>query len=244
MTPWQNHFLPEIFVTLYPCRNALVEVINKSFSSIYMYFSFYFLHTTCLIEPHTQPIHTHTHTHTHTYIYIYIYIIVTFSFARLWISSHDCSSSEWILVVAHAAVIPSSWHWHCPREIQRAIHPRISTAIGVPRARVSSFCFLFCRLSAPCLFCAIILVRDTCILVKCVIKPMLIFRFNKGRSSKFRVGSRVRQTPEEGRRTYRPKRCGNNNKDKDNSPKTLHDENVLNCFSTRPIIILILMSCR
>ena len=32
--------------------------------------------------------------------------------------------------------------------------------------------------------------------------------FNKGRSSKFRVGSRVRQTPEEGRRTYRPKRCG------------------------------------
>ena len=44
---------------------------------------------------------------------------------------------------------------------------------------------------------------------------------NKGRSSKFREGSRVRQTPEEGRRTYRPKRCGNNNKDEDNSPKTL-----------------------
>ena len=33
--------------------------------------------------------------------------------------------------------------------------------------------------------------------------------FNKGRSSKFHEGSRVRQTPEEGRRTYRPKRCGN-----------------------------------
>ena len=31
--------------------------------------------------------------------------------------------------------------------------------------------------------------------------------FNKGRSSKFREGSRVRQTPEECRRTYRPKRC-------------------------------------
>ena len=31
--------------------------------------------------------------------------------------------------------------------------------------------------------------------------------FNKGRSSKFREGSRVRQTPEEGWRTYRPKRC-------------------------------------
>ena len=38
-------------------------------------------------------------------------------------------------------------------------------------------------------------------------------------------GSRVRQTPEEGRRTYRPKRCGNNNKDEDNSPKNLDDEN-------------------
>ena len=48
--------------------------------------------------------------------------------------------------------------------------------------------------------------------------------FNKGRSSKFRVGSRVRQTHEEGRRTYRPKRCGNNNKDEDISPKTLSDK--------------------
>ena len=49
--------------------------------------------------------------------------------------------------------------------------------------------------------------------------------FNKGRSSKFHVSSRVRQTPEEGWRTYRPKHCGNNNNnnnnDKDNSPKTL-----------------------
>ncbi len=49
--------------------------------------------------------------------------------------------------------------------------------------------------------------------------------FNKGRSSKFREGSRVRQTPEEGRRTYRLKRCRNNNKDEDNSPKTLNDKN-------------------
>ena len=31
--------------------------------------------------------------------------------------------------------------------------------------------------------------------------------FNKGRSLKFREGSLVRQTPEEGRRTYRPKCC-------------------------------------
>ena len=49
--------------------------------------------------------------------------------------------------------------------------------------------------------------------------------FNKGRSSKFRESSRVQQTPEEGRRTYRPKRCGNNNKDEDNSPKNLNDKN-------------------
>ena len=49
--------------------------------------------------------------------------------------------------------------------------------------------------------------------------------FNKGCSLKFRDGSRVRQTPEEGQRTYQPKRCGNNNKDEDNSPKTLNDKN-------------------
>ena len=49
--------------------------------------------------------------------------------------------------------------------------------------------------------------------------------FNKERSSKFREVSRVRQTPEEGRRTYRPKRCGNNNKDEDNTPKTLNGNN-------------------
>ena len=50
-------------------------------------------------------------------------------------------------------------------------------------------------------------------------------RFNKGRGSKFRVGSRVQPTPEKGRRIYRPKRCEYNNKDEDNSPKTLNDEN-------------------
>ena len=47
----------------------------------------------------------------------------------------------------------------------------------------------------------------------------------RGRSSKFREGSRVRQTPEESRRTYRPKRYGNNNKDVDKCPKTLNDKN-------------------
>ena len=55
--------------------------------------------------------------------------------------------------------------------------------------------------------------------------------FNKGHSLKFREGRQVRQTPEEGRRTYRPKCSGNNNKDEDkspnedNSPKTLNDKN-------------------
>ena len=51
--------------------------------------------------------------------------------------------------------------------------------------------------------------------------------FNKGRSSKFCVDYRVRQTPKEGRRTYRQKRYGNNNnsKDEDDSPKTLNGKN-------------------
>ena len=49
-------------------------------------------------------------------------------------------------------------------------------------------------------------------------------QFNKGRSWKFCFVSQVRQTLEEGWRTYRPKRCGNN-KDEDNSPKTLNDKN-------------------
>ena len=47
--------------------------------------------------------------------------------------------------------------------------------------------------------------------------------FNKGRNSKFREGSQVRQTPVEGLRRYRPKHCGNK-KDEDNSPKTLNDK--------------------
>ena len=50
------------------------------------------------------------------------------------------------------------------------------------------------------------------------------YGFNKGCSLKFCVGSQVQQTPEESRRTYQPKCCGNNQKDKDNSLKTLHDK--------------------
>ena len=45
--------------------------------------------------------------------------------------------------------------------------------------------------------------------------------FSKGRSSKFHVSSRVRQTTEEGRRAYLSKRCGYNNKDGYNSSKTI-----------------------
>ena len=50
--------------------------------------------------------------------------------------------------------------------------------------------------------------------------------FSKGRSSKFHVGSPVRQTPEEVQRTYPPKCCGNSNKDEDNSLKTFDDKNM------------------
>ena len=45
---------------------------------------------------------------------------------------------------------------------------------------------------------------------------------------KFCVGSWVQQTPEEGQRTYRPKRCEykNKSKDEDNSWKTQNNKNL------------------
>ena len=43
--------------------------------------------------------------------------------------------------------------------------------------------------------------------------------------TKLRLRNLDNKTPEEGRRTYWPKRCENNNKDEDNSPKTLNDKN-------------------
>ena len=49
----------------------------------------------------------------------------------------------------------------------------------------------------------------------------------KGRSSKFRGGSRVQQTLKEGQGIYQPKRCENNNKDEGSSPKTLNDKNIV-----------------
>ena len=39
--------------------------------------------------------------------------------------------------------------------------------------------------------------------------------------------TKKKKTPKEGRRTYRPKGCGNNNKDVGNSSKTLNDKNEL-----------------
>ena len=50
---------------------------------------------------------------------------------------------------------------------------------------------------------------------------------NKGCGLKFHVDSRVRHTPEEGQRTYRPKRCEYNNKDEDDIPKALNNKNKL-----------------
>ena len=61
--------------------------------------------------------------------------------------------------------------------------------------------------------------------------------FNKGHSSKFRVGSQVQQTPKECWRAYRLKRCGNN-KDEDNSPKTLNDKRRLSgCYNIKEMSI-------
>ena len=51
----------------------------------------------------------------------------------------------------------------------------------------------------------------------------------------------VQQTPEEGRRTYRPKRCRNNNKDEDNSPKTLNDNNCIHILVARGTILQLQM---
>ena len=65
--------------------------------------------------------------------------------------------------------------------------------------------------------------------------------FNKERSSKFREGSRVRKAPEEGRRTYRPKRCGNSNKDGDNSPKTLNDKKFDTSLNKESEIVIIFL---
>ena len=55
-------------------------------------------------------------------------------------------------------------------------------------------------------------------------------RFNKGRNSKFCEGCRVRQTPEEGQRTYWLKCCETNNTDKDNNDKKTEKNLLLDSF--------------
>ncbi len=67
--------------------------------------------------------------------------------------------------------------------------------------------------------------------------------FNKGRSSKFREGSSFQQTLEEGRGTYRLKCCGYNNKDEDNSPKTLNDKNQASSQKFRQQIYVCVCVC-
>ena len=57
------------------------------------------------------------------------------------------------------------------------------------------------------------------------IRTIYARELNKGIGSMFRVSSRVRQdTPEEGWRTHRPKRCEYTNKIEDNSPNTLNNK--------------------
>ena len=53
-----------------------------------------------------------------------------------------------------------------------------------------------------------------------------------------RESSWVRQTPWEGRRIYRPKCCGNNNKDEDNSLKSLNDKNSFHILNCQMIVVL------
>ena len=50
--------------------------------------------------------------------------------------------------------------------------------------------------------------------------------YNKGFSSRFGVNCRVRhETPDEGRRKFRLKRCESNNKDESNSSNILSNNN-------------------
>ena len=65
---------------------------------------------------------------------------------------------------------------------------------------------------------------------------------NKGCGSKFYAGSWVWRTPEEGYRTYWPKHCEYNNKDEDNSPKTLNDKNQASSQKFKQLELLVLYS--
>ena len=59
-----------------------------------------------------------------------------------------------------------------------------------------------------------------------VIRTIYTFELNKEFGSKFSVSSCVwHKTPEEDRRTHRPKHCEFNNEDEDNNPNTLSAKN-------------------
>ncbi len=57
--------------------------------------------------------------------------------------------------------------------------------------------------------------------------PVLLLAFSQDCTCNLQmiVSLEVGQKPEDNWRTYRPKCCGNNNKDEDNSPKKLNDKN-------------------
>ena len=58
------------------------------------------------------------------------------------------------------------------------------------------------------------------------IRTIYLRGLNKMFGSKFCVGFRVRHgTPEEGRKSNRPKHCGYNDEDEDNNSNTLRDKN-------------------
>ena len=58
----------------------------------------------------------------------------------------------------------------------------------------------------------------------CNLQMIVSLELNKGCGSKFHVGSRVQQAPEENWRTHQLKHCEYKHKDEDNSPKTLNDK--------------------
>ena len=54
--------------------------------------------------------------------------------------------------------------------------------------------------------------------------PLIKIPVSSRKARKVTKGFELELVPEEGRRIYRPKRCGNNNIDEDNCPKTLNDK--------------------
>ena len=94
---------------------------------------------------------------------------------------------------------------------------------SLPHWTLSFLLTNYCLTRFTCIL--FLLLEYICFSIKLFVLPMSFFcqhhnrirtgdprGLNKGRGPKFAVGSRVRQTPEEGRRTYRPKHCEYNNR--------------------------------